>query len=255
MSTHVAGIEIGPHLPTRFVSEIGNAHNGDMPRALRLMDAAKEAGADFIKLQCYSPNELVALRGDGMAPDPWGDEGWTMMKLYEKAQTPFDWFGALVAHANEIGIPWFSSVFGLESLALLNVLKCPAYKIAALDALNPRMIDIKHAIRTIGKPIIESRRPGQPGLMPDADLTLYCPEGYPQTEFELFRLRSGLLGFSYHGTDGGVPFVAAVAGATMVEVHLQLAEEPSELESNVSLTEIQLAELIEGVRASEEWIL
>jgi len=252
---NIAGIEIGPHLPTRFTAEIGNAHGGDLPRALRLIDAAKEAGADFVKFQCFAPIELVALRGDGMAPDPWGDEGWTMLKLYEKAQTPFDWFGALVAHAKEVGIPWFSSVFGLESLALLNVLKCPAYKIAALDSQSAMMVDIKNAIRNIGKPIIESRRPYQPSLLPLADLTLYCPEGYPQTDFELFRLRGGLLGFSYHGTDMGVPFTAAVAGATMVEVHLQLADEPSELESNVSLTEFQLADLIEGVRAAEEWIL
>lgn len=255
MSTHIAGIEIGPHLPTRFVAEISNNHNGDLGRALRLIDAAKEAGADFVKFQCYLPIELVALRGDGLAPDPWGDEGWTMFKLYEKARTPFDWFGALAAHAEEVGIPWFSSVFGLESLALLNVLKCPAYKIAALDALNPKMADIKDMIRAIGKPIIESRRPGQAGTDPPADLTLYCPEGYPQTDFELFRLRSGLMGFSYHGTDPGVPFTAAVAGAMMVEVHLQLADEPSELESNVSLNESQLADLIEGVRAAEGWIL
>ena len=78
-------------------------------------------------------HRIVALRGDGPAPDPWGRQGWTMRQLYEKAQTPHAWFPALVEHCKRIGLPWFSSVFGPESLQLLEALDCPAYKIARLD--------------------------------------------------------------------------------------------------------------------------
>jgi N-acetylneuraminate synthase len=248
MST-LAGIELGG--PTRFVAELSNNHNGDLERAIRIISAAKEAGADLMKFQCYTPAELVALRGDGPAPDPWGSEGWSMRDLYEKAQTPRSWFSALAAHCDRIDLPWFSSVFGPESLELLESLDCPVYKIAALDCGS-------RALRTLilgkGKPIITSGRVWQPYL-DGPDLQLYCPEGYPQTDPQLFKMRSGFMGFSYHGTDTNVPYLAAILGAQIIEVHLQLVEEPSELEANVSLDEFQLASLIDATRGAEESIL
>jgi len=84
--------------------------------AMKALDAAKAAGADFVKFQCYSPDELVDLRGDGPAPEPWGSQGWTMRALYEKARTPFEWFPTLFAHARAIGIVPFASVFGAADL-------------------------------------------------------------------------------------------------------------------------------------------
>lgn len=247
---NIAGVAIGGTAPCRVVAEVGNAHNGDPARMIRLLDAIKDAGADFAKLQCYTPDELVTLRGDGPAPDPWGSEGWSMRDLYEKAQTPHDWFPFIVAYCRKIGLPWFSSVFGPESLALLESLGCPAYKIAALDVED---VGLWTALRTNNKPKIASRRALPTGLDMVADLTLYCPEGYPQHEKDrpldlAPMVKHGFDGLSYHGTRPSIPVQAAQMGAKLIEVHVHLLGEPSELESNVSLTEVQLAAVCAEVK-------
>ena len=247
---NIAGIEIGPDQPCRFVAELSNNANGDLGRAIRIIDAAKEAGADLMKFQCYTPGELVALRGDGPAPDPWGSEGWSMRDLYTKAQTPHEWFPTLVAHCKAIGLPWFSSVFGPDSLELLEGLGCPAYKIAALDS---HLRSWRNMVSVHGKPIITSTRAPHAALK--CGPQLYCPEGYPQTEFHLKNIRNGFVGFSYHGTDEDVPITAAILGASMVEAHMELFGEPSELETDVSLTDEQFAEMVDETRRYEEWIL
>lgn len=232
---NIGGIEIGPDQPCRIVAEISNNHNGSPSLALRLIREAADAGADFVKFQCYTPAELVALRGDGPAPDPWGADGWTMRQLYEKAQTPHSWFPAMVEECNRVGVPWFSSVFGVESLALLNRLDCPAYKIAALDVHTT----FAKVMSRKTQPVIASSRGA---VVEWADLTLYCPPGYPQDAFD-WHVLERCEGLSYHGTDPAVGLLAAELGAAMVEVHVQLDDMPSELESDVSLTISQLREL------------
>lgn len=243
---NISGIEIGVGHPCRLVAEIGNSHNGDIERAFRLITAAHDNGADFVKFQCYTPDELVNLRGDGPAPDPWGSEGWSMRDLYEKAQTPFEWFPQLVKHCEDVGIPWFSSVFGPKSMALLGVtLKCPAYKIASLDR-NDRAL--REYAPGWHKPVIVSH-PG-PRAPKDECAYLYCPPGYPQSpDMSLRPLNEGrFIGLSYHGTDWAVPAKAVVMGAQMVEFHFHLEDEPSELEANVCLSENDLKELAECVQ-------
>lgn len=242
---NIAGVEIGNGHPCRVSVDLSNNHNGDFDRAIRLLSAIKKAGADFAKFQCYTPDELVELRGDGPAPDPWGSEGWTMRDLYEKAQTPHAWFPDLVAHCEEIGLPWFSSVFGAESLALLESLGCPAYKIAALDVGD---IGLGGMVASATKPVIVSQRAALPY---PADYVLYCPEGYPQPgpfDHETLDVFDKFDGFSYHGTRPYIPVLAAQMGAKIVEVHVHLKDEPSELEANVSLNEVQLAAVCAEVK-------
>lgn len=283
-------VEIGQGHPCRFVAEVANAHNGSLDRALRLIDAAKEAGADFLKTQCYTADELVALRGDGPAPEPWGAQGWTMRALYEKAATPFEWFPAIRERCAQNGIVWFSSVFGAESLALLESLGCPAYKIARLDNKAVALVD---AVAMTGKPFLASsdgKEPVRYTAYPHPDpiykakaiasangggvwcisvaegRELYCPPGYPQVSFGFLRGAAGTdyddcgtdgtfgenhLGFSFHGTDPTPCIVAATLGAKMIEAHFQLDDEPSELEANVSLTASQFRRMVDDVRRVE----
>jgi sialic acid synthase SpsE len=228
---------------TEIVAEIGNAHNGDLGRALRLLDAAKACGATAVKFQCYTPDELVELRGDGPAPEPWGSDGWTMRTLYQKAATPHEWFPVLKAYCGTIGLPWFSSVFGAESLALLQSLDCPRYKIAALDR-HSRMYRMLVAT---GKPLLVST----PDIWADfaasieysAAAVLLCPPGYPQPHAHLSTIRR-YHGYSYHGTDPMVPALAVAAGAKLVECHFMLDAEPCELEAGVSLGEAAFREMV-----------
>lgn len=236
---------IGYDQPALLVAELSNNANGDLDRALRLLDAAKEAGAGAAKVQCYTPDELIELRGDGKPVPPWNHM--TMRELYAKAMTPRDWFPVLFEHADKIGLPLFSSVFGLESLEFLESLNCPIYKLAALDYGN---CALREAVEETGKPVIVSC-PNE--LAPwDIAYPCYCPSGYPQPEANLRNIKNGYWGYSYHGTDPDIPALSVAFGAKFVEVHFHLVDEPSELESNVSLNEYDFAYMVEQVKTIED---
>ena len=249
----IAGLEVGPEQPCRVVAEISNNHNGDLGNALVLIDECADAGVDFIKFQAYTAEELVALRGDGKAPEPWGSQGWTMRRLYDKAKTPLHWFPKLAEKCAHRGVPWFASAFGLGSFTFMEAMGCPVYKLAALD-YGKR--SLRQMVERAGKPIIRScpgnTRPGparhRVGESPLVRLkhptALWCPPGYPQDVTGLRAAMRRFDGFSFHGRDPFVPALAAAYGASMVEVHVQLDDVPSELEANVSLTVSQLAELV-----------
>jgi len=259
---NIEGIEIGENHPCRFVAEISNNHNGSFQRALRLIEAAKSAGADMVKMQCYTPDELLALRGDGPAPEPWGSQGWSMRTLYEKARTPLDWFPSLFQRARRIGIVPFASVFGAESLAVLQSVDCPAYKIARLDNHDVNLLTVACEV---GKPVLVSHSDllhlmgiaGCPPVHP-----LYCPPGYP-TPAEDVKLpkffgadpwqkpESGWLGLSSHCLDPALPIAAVARGAKLLEYHFHLCNEPSELEANVSMNEFQFNQMVHDVRRTE----
>jgi pseudaminic acid synthase len=240
----IGTLDISEGQPAALVAEIGNAHNGDFRRAIRLLDAAKEAGASAAKLQCYSPDELIALRGDGRPPAPW--QNMTMRELYQKAMTPREWFPGLFGYAEAIGLPLFSSVFGLESLDLLESLNCPVYKLAALDFGKE---ELTRAVRDTGKPTIESC-PWATAPW-DVRYPVYAPAGYPQEEAKLSNIRNKYWGYSYHGTNPDVPALSVAYGARFVEVHFHLQDEPSDLEANVSLNEHDFRYMVEQVRYIE----
>jgi sialic acid synthase SpsE len=243
---NIGGIEVGGSHPCRFVAEVSNAHNGDFARAHRLVDAIATTGAEFIKFQAFTPDELVSLRGDGPAPAQWGAQGWSMRALYEKAQTPLEWFPRLVAHCDLIGVPWFSSVFGMTSLRTLEFLHCPAYKIARLDNKDGGLMV---AVRETGKPVIVST---EANIFP-ANFNLYCAPGYPATFTWLPEkfTTGGFAGLSSHCLAPELPVAAVARGCKLIEMHVQLADEPSELEENVSLNQFQFKAMVDSVKATE----
>ncbi len=254
----MAGVDIGDGASCKFVAEISNNHNGDFDRAIRLIDAAKASGADFVKFQCYTADEIVSLRGDGPAPEPW--HGKTMHDLYTEAATPMDWFPGLFQHARDIGIVPFSSVFGLESLIALEKCACPAFKIARLDNGDA---NLGRTVVSRGKPVLVSSSGSDNfvwpiGAQPRQMVRLYCPPGYPvaAADFHLPHMwtnerSEGFIGISSHCLDPMLPLAAAARGCALIEMHMMLEAEPSKLESNVSLTEVQFAQMIADVRRVE----
>ncbi len=259
MSVNIGGIAVGGDNQCRFVAELGNAANGSLERFLRLVTAAKDAGADFVKAQLYTPDEIIALRGDGPAPAAWSHM--TMRELYTKAATPSEWFYALDEYCRDLEIPWFASSFGLESLAFLESLGVPCHKLARLDN---RSAALRDAMRATGKPLIVSELNAGECISEWTEnvVRLRCPVGYPQERFDFkqrydsngdYQIATFDLfdGFSYHGVDPLPCIVAATLGAKIVEAHFQLRDEPSELEANVSLHEYQFAEMVATVRRIE----
>jgi sialic acid synthase SpsE len=247
---NIGGVEIGGSNPCRTVAEVSNNHNGSFEQCTELIRAAKLAGADFVKFQCYTPDELVLLRGDGPAPAQWGEQGWSMHDLYTEAQTPLDWFRELAVWCKAAGIPWFASAFGKESVALMQDLGCPVFKMASLDYGNEYL---RGMVRATLRPIIQSCNDDHWPFSTSASeqLYLYCPPGYPQTRFDLKRITDTYHGFSYHGVNPLVPAMSVMAGAKLVEVHMQLEDKPSKLEQNISLTEHQFADMVTMIREVE----
>jgi sialic acid synthase SpsE len=201
-----------------------------------------------VKFQAYTPDELVLLRGNGPAPEPWGSLGWDLKALYTHAQTPPRWFPRLIECCEENGVRWFASVFGAGSLLLMEAFGCPAYKLAALDY---RARGLRELVQATGKPIIRSwpheRAPKRKG----DHVVLYCPPGYPQASITVGKLaQRGFDGFSYHGTNYVLPVAAVLHGARVIEVHIQHAV-GSELEEAFSFHMSRFATMVQAIRAAE----
>ncbi len=239
----IGSLTIGPTQPCAVIAEISCNHGQDFQRCIRMLDAAKEAGASAAKIQAYTPQELITLRGDGKAPAPW--DYMTMRELYTKAQTPREWFPALFAYAEGINLPLFASVFGKESLEALEAVRCPAYKLASFER---DQIELRRLVRMTGKPWMVSRPDYAEANIP----TLYCPPNYPQDDFDYALIqRKGFAGFSYHGTSAVPPMLAMSFGAKVLEIHFQLDDEPGEFESEISLTATRFKFVVDSVRATE----
>lgn len=265
--------QIGMMLRPYVVAELSANHNGDLKRALDIITAAAEAGADAIKFQAYNPTRLAEVRGGAdmvLTSGPWS--GMSLGELYERAHTPLDWFPTMVHRAKELGIAWFSSVFDVRCLSYLIALDCPAYKISSFDGRNRRLLG---AVARQGKPMIISC-----GMIDDAEATgvvdrvreahghsnqvalLHCVSSYPtelhQTNLArivTMRRKHGVpVGFSDH-TQGISASVAAVTlGASIIEKHLTLSRDDGGLDALFSLEPDELRQLVEDVNGIHQGV-
>ena len=146
--------KIGNNQPTYIVAEMSANHGNDLSKAIEHVHAAKEAGADAIKLQTYTADTLTLnCKSPTFFIDkgPW--QGQYLHDLYQDASTPWEWHLKLKEVADSLDLTLFSSPFDSSSIAFLESLEVPAYKIA-----SPELIDlplIKQVAHT-GKPLILS---------------------------------------------------------------------------------------------------
>lgn len=266
----IDGREIGPHQPPYIIAEISCNHNGSLDNALKLIKAAKDAGADAVKFQAYMA-DTITIDHDG--PDftiksgPWA--GRKLYELYASAGTPFDWFPTLFSFSRATNITPLASVFDKSSVDLLEEQACPAYKIASMEITDVPLIEY---VAKTGKPVIistgmatqeEQRDALMPLYSPVSDYTnaaiLACVSGYP-TETKngsLFKLRELLwqpaanmrwiAGISDHTLGWDVPIAAAAMGACIIEKHLMLGNEHTE-DYDFSLVPLQFAYMTKAVR-------
>ena len=152
----IANTNIGEKYKPFIIAEMSGNHSGSLNKALKIVKAAKEAGADAIKIQTFLPEDITLnVGGKGFYIrdkfSPWN--GKKLFDLYKLAHTPLEWHSKIFNYAKKLGIICFSSVFNEKRIAFLEKLKVPAYKIASFE--NNHWPLIAAAAKT-GKPLIIS---------------------------------------------------------------------------------------------------
>ncbi len=265
----IAGRRIGRDRPPFVVAELSANHNGEIARAVAIIEAAKEAGADAVKLQTYTPDTItIEHDGPGIRVEGGLWDGRTLHDLYGEAQTPWDWHAKLFETGRELGLVVFSSPFDASAVDLLEDLDAPAYKIASFEIVDLPLIErcaatgkpviISTGMATLGE--IEAAVAAARGAGAGGVAVLHCTSGYPTPPEEcnlltlahIERAFEVVAGLSDH-TPGTPVAVAAVAlGAAIVEKHLTLDRADGGPDAAFSLEPAELAELVLGCRAAWE---
>jgi pseudaminic acid synthase len=261
LEMQIAGRTIGPDAPPYVICELSGNHNGDLTRALALLDAAAATGADAIKIQTYTPDTItidVDRPEFRLSGGLW--DGRTLHDLYGEAYTPYEWHAALFARAHALGVTLFSTPFDETAVTLLEGLGAPAYKIASFEIVDLPLIDL---VARCGKPMIISTgmaSPDEIGAAVDTAraggaagvVLLHCVSAYPARietanvrTVPLLAERFGVLaGLSDH-TPGTAASVAAVAqGACVIEKHFTLARADGGPDAEFSLEPAEFAALV-----------
>ncbi|MDQ3402402.1 MAG: pseudaminic acid synthase [Actinomycetota bacterium] len=245
-------------------------HNGDLDRALAIVDAVAASGAQALKLQTYTADTITI---DVDAPEfrvsdghsLWGGE--TLYSLYQRAHTPWEWHEPIFARARERGLEVFSSPFDPTAVEFLESLGVPAYKIASSEVVDLPLIDL--CART-GKPLIISTGMADIGEIAAAVATaraagndqlivLGCTASYPAAPGEsnlrglplLSATFDTVIGLSDHTMGIGVPLAAVAFGASAIEKHVTLARTDGGVDSAFSLEPAELAALV--VESERAW--
>lgn len=263
----IAGRKIGPAYSPYVIAEMSANHNGNIDTAFLIIEEAKKAGADAIKMQTYTA-ETLTLNCD--LPDFRINDGlWagrTLYELYEWAHTPWDWHKPLFDRAREMGITIFSSPFDNTAIDLLEDLNAPAYKIASFEVVDLPLI--KYAASTC-KPMIISTGMADSEEIAEAIeaareggckelAVLHCVSGYPAPA-EDYNLRTipdmiecfGLVtGLSDHTLDNTTAIASVALGASIIEKHFTLDRSGGGPDDCFSLEPAELAALCKGAKTA-----
>lgn len=262
----IAGRLIGDTHPPYVIAELSANHNGKIETAIRIIEEAKKAGADAVKLQTYTP-DTITLNSDReefrIQGGLWG--GRTLYDLYKEAHMPWDWHKPLFEHARKLGITIFSSPFDPTAVDLLEDLNAPAYKIASFEAVDLPLI--KYAAST-GKPLIISTGMANAEEIQEAIdaaksggcthiAILHCVSGYPALaeEYNLrtlsdMKTRFGLVtGLSDHTIDNTTAIASVALGASIIEKHFTLDRNGGGPDDSFSLEPQELRDLCDGSKA------
>lgn len=261
---------VGEGCPTYLIAEMSANHLQNLDRAKQIIEAAKDAGANAIKLQTYRPDTItINCRGpEFMATlgSPW--EGMNLYELYQQAYTPWEWHEELFAYSKKLGLTCFSSPFDLTAVDLLEHLDAPAYKIASFEIND---IPLIRRVASTGKPVIIST-----GIASLADIELAvdtckdqgnfnvmllkCVSAYP-TPYEEINLKTirhmsetfaCISGLSDHSLGDSVDVAAVALGAKVIEKHLTLTRADGGPDGSFSMEPSEFSAMVMNIRNIEK---
>lgn len=258
---------VGDDQPVFFIAEMSGNHNGSLPRALEIVDAAAEAGAHAIKLQTFRPDTLTleSRTRDFQLPDagsPWS--GRYLWDLYEEAHTPWGWHEPLFARAKASGLACISTAFDAESVDFLVSCGVDAIKISSFELIH---LPLLKYTASVGLPLIISTGMGSEREVRDAVnavtsggsplIVLKSTSAYPSSvqdanlrAIPVMREQLGtLVGLSDHTLSLAVVAAAVTLGACLIEKHLTLARTDGGPDALFSL---EPREFADAVRTANE---
>lgn len=266
---NIGGRAVGKEQPCFIIAEMSGNHNMDFNRAVRILEAAKYAGADAIKLQTYTADtitidcdeECFRTRDDSL----WS--GTTLYELYKRAYTPWEWQPKLKEIADELGIILFSSPFDLSSVDFLEGFNVPAYKIASFEITD---IPLIRKVAKTKKPIIISTGIARLSDIELAIKTCYeegnhnvillkCTSAYPApyNEMNLKSMHSmqdifqSIVGLSDHTLGDEIALAATALGSKVIEKHLTLNRSDGGPDAEFSMEPEEFRIMVNKVRNVE----
>jgi len=243
---------------TYVIAEIGINHGGDLDLAKRMIDSASKTGCDAVKFQTYL-TEFRAPKGNQEVFD-----------ILKKCELPFDAFEKLKNHADEKNIEFFSTPFDEESIQCLEDIGVNLYKVASFDVVNHKLLRRiaktgKTVIMSVGMANLEEIRDAHTIIKTTSNnvAILHCISAYPTEEKDanLGAIRilqddfsDCVIGQSDHTPGIKVPLYAVALGAQIIEKHFKIDDEMDCIDAPVSISQEQMLNLVDGIRALENII-
>lgn len=270
MDIKIGDREINKNSPCFIVAELSANHNHDIEIAKKTIKAAKESGADAIKLQTYTPDTITIDCDSEYFQIKQGTvwDGTTLYKLYEKAYTPWQWHKELKEYAHNIGLIFFSTPFDKTAVDFLEELNVPAYKVASFEITDIPLIQY---MASKGKPMIIStgiatledirlavdtcKKVGNEDI-----ILLKCTSSYPAniedsnllTIPDLSERFNVISGLSDHSVEKEVPITAVALGAKMIEKHFIINKDIGGPDAGFSMEPDDFREMVNSIRKVEK---
>lgn len=253
---------------TYIIAEMSGNHGGKIEKAIEIINAAHEAGADCVKIQTYTADTITIdcdrpefKTGKGL----W--EGTTLYKLYQKAYTPWEWTPMLKEKTEGLGMDFLSTPFDFIAVDYLEKCGLEFYKIASMEIVDIPLI--KKIART-GKPAIMSCGMASVDEIKEAVDTfkkyssaelvlLKCCSAYPSkyndmnisTIPDMMKRFGCNVGLSDHSSGSLAGIVAVVSGASIIEKHFCISKNDNTVDSDFSLDKEEFSQLVNDIRNTE----
>lgn len=268
MTINVNGRLIGGGQPAYMIAEMSANHAGSLARAKEIIHAAKESGADCIKIQTYTPDTLtIDCHNQYFQVKNGTWEGENLYSLYGKAYTPWEWQAELKAEADKVGIDFLSTPFDRTAVDFLEELGLDFYKIASFEMVDLPLIAY---VASKGKPIIMSTGMGTLEEIREAVETvrkagneqlaiLKCSSAYPanpadmhlKTIADMLKRFQIPVGLSDHSMGSLSATTAVAMGASIIEKHFCISREIENPDASFSMTPQEYKSMVEDIRRVE----